>query len=158
MPLAQATLAAELLAIAQSHPADEASAIQAFADAFHNYMVQSTVLGVPMVASLGLAAKALMIPAMVGLNTASATALQAGVLAYWGGLNVPGVWVATVPPTTPPPGAAGLAAALTPVFAANTAGQLDETASTNALAAAWHPLMLGGFAGIPPGPVPTPIL
>lgn len=157
MALSQSKLASELLVIAQSHPASEAAAISDFADAFHNYMVESTVAGVPMVASLGLAAKALMIAAMTGLNTASAAAIQAGVLAYWGGLNVAGVWGPTITPTTPPAGASGLAAALTTVFATNTSGKLDETASTNAIAAAWHPTMLGGLATLP-GPTPTAIL
>jgi hypothetical protein len=81
---------------------------------------------------------------MTGLMTAGAAALTAGVAAYWAALNVPGSYGPNIAPTAIPPGLAGLAAALTPVFSANTAGGLTKAAATAALAAAWHPLNLGG--------------
>lgn len=157
MALSQSSLAAGLLNIANAHPANEAAAIQDYADEFHTYMTGSAVLGIPMVAALALPAKAAMIAAMTGLNTAGALSIQAGVVAYWNSLNIPALWGPTIAPTVPPPLLATLAAALVPVFVANVAGELDNVASTNAMAAVWHPLMLGGTATLP-GPVSQPIL
>lgn len=156
MALTSALLDSELLSIANSHPSNEASAIAAFADAFHNYMLSSNA-GAPIVPALALPAKSAMIAAMVGLNSSGAISIQSGVVAYWAALNVPGVWGATIVPTTPPPAIATLASALSAVFASNTTAKLDSTSSCNAIASVWHPIMLGGTATTP-GPVVVPIL
>ena len=156
MPLTPPALSSELQAIQNDHPANEAAAIVAWSDGFHAFMLNSAANGIPLVPVIGLAAKALMIPAMTGLNTAGAAAIQAGVLAYWGGLNVPGAYGGSIA-VAPPPGLAGLAAALLAVFPVNVAGGLDTAPACDAIAGAWQPLMLGGIATFP-GPLPFPIL
>lgn len=156
MPLSPPALSSELQAIQNNPPPDEATAIVDWSDGFHNYMLNSVANGIPIVPAIALAAKALMIPAMTGLNTAGAASIQAGVLAYWGGLNVPGAYGASIA-VAPPPGAAGLAAALLALFPVNVAGELDTVPACDAIAGVWHPLMLGGQATFP-GPVNFPIL
>lgn len=152
MPLVAATLSSQLQAIANGD--NIAAAQNAWADAFNTYMQASTA-GAPLNPAIAVAARAAMLAALGSLNSAGASALQAGVAAYWTALNVAGAYgVSTA--VTPPPGVAGLAAALAPVFTANTAGKLAKPASCDALAAAWHPLMLGGTALIVG--VPTPIV
>ena len=158
MALLQTTLATGLEAIALAPSEVEATQVALFAAEFNTYMLGSSVLAVPMIpVPFGTAAEAAMVGAMTGLKTAGAAAILAGVTAYWAALNIAGVWGPTIPPTVPPPGLAGLSAALIPVFIANTAGGLAPAPAAAALAAAWHPLMLGGMANLP-GPIPTPIL
>lgn len=160
MALDELTLAAELLDISEDPSATEAAAVIAFAAAFNVYMLESTVGGNEMVASFGTTAKDAMAVALVGMNTpgAGAAKIQAGVIAYWTALAIAGVWDVTLTPTTPPPSLATLAGALTTVFIANIVPPGKTAAeSTDALAAVWHPLMLGGFASLP-GPVVTAIL
>lgn len=160
MALDEATLAAELLGISEDPSDTEAAAVIAFAAAFNVYMLESTVGGNEMVASFGTTAKDAMALALPGMNASGAAAakIQAGVIAYWGALAVAGVWDVTLTPTTPPTALATLGAALQTVFDANALPPGKTAAqSTDALAAVWHPLMLGGFASLP-GPVVTAIL
>lgn len=152
MPLASASLSSQLQAIANGD--NVVAAQNAWADAFNTYM-QASAAGAPLNPAIALTARSAMFAALGSLNSAGATALQAGVAAYWTALNVAGAYGASTA-VTPPPSVAGLAAALSPVFAANTAGNLSKVASCDALAAAWHPLMFGGTALI--GGIPTPIL
>jgi hypothetical protein len=157
MALTSATLSLELQGITASLPEGEPAAITAWADAINNYMLTSQVAGVFLIPSFGTTAKTAMEGAMIGLMTTGATAVQAGVIAYWTALNIPGCWGPTIPPTAPPPGLATLAAALNPAFLSNTASALTTPAAQDAIAAVFHPLMLGGVATLP-GPTPTPVL
>ena len=161
MPLLPPTLGDE---IAKMEPTDdEAAAIAAFADAFEKYMEGS---GAPAPAIPGsfAGAKSSMKGAMTGLSAdgGGAAAISAGIAAFWG--VVAGAAASIWPPAlsaTPPPGIGGVAGALTPVFAANTAGSLDLAASAQAIALAIHPTQLGGIAiHLPPpaGLGPQPIL
>ncbi len=165
MPLVQATLADELLAL--EPVGDEPGAIDNLASAWENYFADASVLGIPTTVGSLAAATTAMKGALVGLSVAGAGAakLQAGIVAFWGVVAVSAatIWLTVPPPlsATPPPGLAGIAAALTPVFASNAAGSLSLADSANAVAAVLHPLQLGGIALIPPppaGPGPQPIL
>lgn len=156
MPLTPAALSTELQAIQNAHPADEPAAITAWSTGFKNYMLNSSANGAPLVPLQAEAARVAMAAAMTGLNTAGAASIQAGVTAFWGALNVPGSYGASIA-VVPPPGLGGLSAALLAVFPANVAGQLDTGPACDAIAAAWHPIMLGGQATFP-GPANFPIL
>lgn len=146
-----------MLFIAQNLPGDEPSAIQLWATAYDNFMAQSTAAAAPLNPAVAVVARAAMVGAMTGLSITAAASLTAGMLAYWGALNVPASYGANIAPTAPPPGLAGMAAALTPVFVANTAGGLSDVAATAALAAAMYPLHLGGTTTLVV-PADTPIL
>lgn len=156
MPLLVTSLSAELVVIAGAHPANVAAAIISWATAFDNYMAASTCNGAPLNPAVASVASLAMQGALAGLGAGGAAALAAGVTAYWAALNVPGAYGASLS-VTPPPGVGGLAAALTAVFAANTSGALVVPGAQDAIAAAWHPLMLGGIAIFPPA-LPFPIL
>jgi len=165
MALLAATLGTQL---ANMTPQDtEAAAISNLATAFDTYFQGATVAGIPVTPGSTAGAKAAMSGALVGISApgAGAAKIQAGIIAYWGAV-VPAavtIWV-TVPPiisATPPPGLAGIAAAITPVFASNQAGDLPLATAANNVANAIHPTQLGGIAVIgppPPGGTPTPIL
>jgi hypothetical protein len=168
MALVQSTLASGLEALEPTD--DEAIAVQRIADAFDDYFAGASVNGSPAVPAALAPCKAAMVAAMTGLSTTggAAAAIQAGILAYWTTLLplASAVWPATVgpviPPAVPPAGLAGIAAALAPVFTANTSGGLSLVASAAAVAAALHPLQLGGLVNLgppPPGGTPSvPIL
>jgi hypothetical protein len=156
MPLTPAALSTELQSIQNAKPPNEPAAIQAFSVVFNNYMLNSGANGIPLVPAQAELARLAMVPAMTGLNTAGAASIQAGCVAYWGALNVPGSYGASIA-VAPPPGIAGLAAALLAVFPVNVAGALETAPACDAIAAAWHPLMLGGTATFP-GPAVFPIL
>lgn len=167
MPLIQATLASGLQNLA---PVDvEASAAQNFADAWETYFMGASVAGVP-VGSLA-AAKSAMVGALTGMSApgGGAAIIQAAITSFWGVVTASAstLWVIppnVVPSATPPPGLGGIAAALSAVFASNSA---DPT-KTIAQAAASIATVLhtnGGLGGIaivqpPPvsSPIPTPIL
>lgn len=161
MPLNQDTLATELEAMVPSE--DESAAISNLANAFHNYFLESSVLGIPATPTPLEAAKTAMEGALTGLSSTSSLAIQTGITAYWGAVTpiAPTVWV-TVPPivsATPPPGLTGISAALDAVFPANTTGELNLADASAAIAAAIHPTQLGGIAVItPPPPTTAPIL
>lgn len=173
MPLSASTLADGLKSMEPA--ADEADAIAAFSAAWATYFYASTVLGIspvppdpeaepePIPGALDNALAALE-GGLVGMSATGAAAvkIQAGIVAFWAALNAAAatIWVMIppVPPVTavtPPAGLTGIAAALVPVFASNTAAAADlDTAATN-IAAAIHPLQLGGIAVLPPPPPPT---
>lgn len=147
----------------------EATAIQNFADAWHTYFQGASVSGVPAVPAALASAKSAMIGAMTGLSVTGAAAIQAGVIAYWGGVATAFAAIWIIPPNTvvaaiPPPGLSGLAASLAPVFASNSADPTKTIAqATAAIAAVLHTSGgLGGIATVQPPPVappvPTPIL
>lgn len=159
MALVQANLSTELQNIADS--TDEPTARTAMAGAFDGYMSLALSNGIPMNGAISTAATAAMDAALVGMSAsgAGAAAIQTGVVAYWAALNVPGAFGASVTPTVPPGGLAGLGAALSTVFAANIAARLDKAPACDAIAAVWHPLMLGGLATfVLPPPTTFPIL
>ena len=103
------------------------------------------------------AASATMTAAMSGLSVTGAAAIQAGFVAWWAQAAVTpaALWPGAIV-VAPPAGLAGLAAALTPVFAANTAGGLSKDASMVAIANAIYPLLAGGQMTMP-GPINFPI-
>lgn len=157
-----ATLAAEL---EKMEPTDkEIDAINAFAAAWEKYMEGSVAGPVPATPGSFAGAVSSMKGAMTGMSAdgAAAGAISGGIGAAWG--VVAGAAASIWPPAVaavPPPGIGGIAAALAPVFAANTAGQLDLAASAQAVAAAIHTTHLGGIANFPPPPAgigPQPIL
>lgn len=155
MPLSQATLASEMEAMVPVET--EAEGIDNFATAFETYFYDASVLAVtPTPGSLAGATTA-MKSAMVGVSAAGASAIQAGIVAFWGvvAVSAASIWTLAPPLTlsTPPPGLAGIAAALQPVFVSNTASELDLEDACAAIAAALHPTQLGGTAtqtGAPP--------
>lgn len=158
MPLSQPTLAAELRNL---KPAKlEPTAISNLSTAFTNYFAGATVGGVPAVVLTLAPAKAAMQAALVGMSVPGAAPgkIQAGITAFWGVIaaTAAAVWPGTAPPTvsaTPPPGLAGIAAAIVAAGAANVAVK-DIGAAAQALAAAIHPTQLGGIAITPPGTLP----
>lgn len=160
MVMSPTTLGGEL---ANMVPTDqEIEAIQTFADAWEKYMGGSAAGPVPAVPGSFAGAKGSMIGAMSGISTTGATAIAAGIAAFWG---VVATSAATIwPPAlsaTPPPGLSGIAAVLAAVLVANTVGELSLVDATNAMAAAMHPANLGGIAVFPPLPGglgPQPIL
>ena len=160
MPLVPTALASAMEAMT---PTDqEAIAIQNFAGAWETYFKDAATMGVPTTPGSLAGAKSAMIGAMSGLSTAGATAILAGITAFWGvvaGASA-SIWPGTLS-AVPPPGLAGIPAALVPVFAANTAGNLAIDPAMQAIAGAIHPTQLGGIANWPPipgGPGPQPIL
>jgi hypothetical protein len=144
--------------------ATEAEGIDNFATAFENYFAGSTVSGVTAAQSqLGPATDALKL-AMSGLaNVDGAAAMAAGVSAFWSTLSglAAVVWVVVpvLASTTPPPGLAGLQAALAVTGAANIAGGLSLVDAADAMATTIHASNTGGFAvNTAPTPVSIPIL
>lgn len=160
MPLNPTTLSNQLQNMTPT--TSELIAIGRFVDAYIAFMSESSVGGLVPIVPAGLqgAPKAACTAAMTGLSTAGATAIQSGLLAFWGAM-VP--LAATLYPTAtlivPPPPLASLAPLLTAVFAANTQSQLSLADSCTAVASVIYTASLGGLATIPtPAPTPTPIL
>ena len=160
MALVDATLASGIELPATDDPA---AAISTFAAGFEAYMEGGAAPGPAIPGSMA-GAKSAMEGAMSGWDAADAgaAAIQSGIVAFWGVVasSAASIW----PPATaatPPPTLSAISAALVPVFAANTAGSLDETACAQAIAAAIHANNLGGIAIHPPPPAglgPVPIL
>lgn len=163
MVMVAADLAEELEALTPT--SDVSSAIAALADAWEAYFVAATVGPTQVATGTLAAAKAAMVTALAGINTPSggATAIQAGIVAWWG-VVIPAaavIWAGNAPPVlsaTPPPSLSTIAAVLAPVFASNTGGSLTLQASTTAIAAALHPLNLGAIAAVGPPAGTVPIL
>ena len=168
MALVQATLANQLENLTPTGV--EATAINALATAWDTYFQGASVTGVPITAGVTATAKTAMMGALAGMSVpnAGAAKIQAGITAYWATL-VPlfaTLWV--IPPNvvtalTPPPTLAGIAAALTSVFASNTSSQATLAQAAANVAAALH--TSGGLGAIavvqpplPAAPVPTPVL
>ncbi len=155
MALLQATLTTELQSLGLYGV--EADAIDDWTAAFSAYFedAESNVVSINPAALP--AAESAMKGAMVGLSTGGASALQAGILAFWGALVPATAWT-TVTAITPPPGLSGLAAAVQDAFDANTVAGNDKNTSMAAIAAKIHPLQLGGTATWPTPVGPQPIL
>lgn len=88
------------------------------------------------------------------------TALQAGILAFWGALAAPGAYGPTCVTVIPPAGLAALGATLEPILLSNTTSGLDKIQSAQLLSSAIMTAHVGGVATIQSGPtpVPTPIV
>jgi len=162
MAMSESTLSDELKAMDLYD--NEPDAASAWADAFDAYFqdAEVTVLGPIASAALG-ACKGAMQAALSGMSApgAGAASIQAGIVAYWGAI-VPAVAWATCTAITPPPGLSGIAAALVPVFLANTVPEVTKDQAAEAIAAALHAVnVTGGQAvfPVPPGGIgPQPIL
>lgn len=163
MPLTPVKLANELAAL--EPVGTEVEAINNFATAFENYFYDATVMAVPAVPLTLLPATNALKAAMVGMSQTGSLAIQNGITAFWGVVATTGVliWPTVVPPivsVAPPPGLAGISAALNAVFPVNMSTNADlVTASTN-IANALHPIQLGGLAALTPPPpgVTQPVL
>lgn len=141
---------------------DENVAINRFASAWENYFYGAAVGGIAATPGTLSAATTALKAAMIGLKTLGATAIQSGIVAFWGvvATAAPSIWI-TVPPctgATPPPTLATIASALTTVFASNKAAQLNLDAAATAIATSLHTKNLGGICVIPTPGVSTPIL
>jgi hypothetical protein len=140
---------------------DETIAINRFADAWTNYFYDAAVGAIAANPGTLLAAKNIMKTQLVGVKSAGAAKILAGITSFWGivATAAPTIWT-TVPPctgATPPPTLATIAAVLNGVFAANKAAQLNLDAAATAIAAALHTPNLGGICVIPTPGVATPI-
>lgn len=161
MTMLPATLASEMESM---EPTDqETDAIDRFAAAWETYFYDAMVGAIPVNPGTLAAATTAMKGAMTGMSGQDAgdDAIQAGIIAFWGVVagSAATIWT-TVPPctgATPPPNLATIAATLVGVFTGNTSGELDLAAACNAIAAAIHPLNLGGICAIPPPGAATPI-
>ena len=141
---------------------NESDAINNLSAAWEAYFYDASVGGISVNPGSLAAATSAMKTALVGMASNGANAIQLGVTAFWSivATAAPTIWT-TVPPCTaamPPPTLGAIGATLNSVFASNVAGELDKTACMNAIAAALHPLNLGGICTIPSPGAPTPIL
>lgn len=153
MPLLQSTLKSQIEAVGLKDT--EAEAMLAWADVYATYFSGATANGVPANPGVIELAKAAMLGALTGLGMTGAVALQTGITAFWG-LVTPAMFAGSIA-AAPAPGLAGLSAALTAAFAANTAGQLEAGPAADTIATAIHVASLGGTATFPPSLV-APIL
>lgn len=164
MALVSATLGAGLANMTPTM--QEIVAINNFADAFEDYFSLAGVMGIPCTPGSLSGAKAAMIGSMSGLSSSggAAGAITAGITAFWGVVAgaAASIWLTPFPvaSATPPPGLAGLSAALSGAFSANTAGGLGLSDAANVVATAIHGTQLGGIAIVStiPSPTPQPIL
>ena len=155
MALVSNTLASELESMVAVDT--EAEGINNFSAAFENYFYDSTCGGVTATPGTLTAASTALKAAMVGVNSAGAAKIAAGIVAFWAvvGASAPTIWV-ILPPlvsATPPPGLGGLSAAIAAAGAANIAAEASLEQSAATMATAIHTIMLGGLgvATIPPG-------
>lgn len=162
MALNQDTLRAQLVAMpnVDNEPAARAN----MASAFDVYFRGASVAPV-MAASAALTpARTAMQAALVGLSVPGngATAIQAGIVAYWGAVvaSAAVIWVHSPPvlSVTPPPSLSTLASVLAPLFTSLTAAKLSKAECCAQLAAAIHTLQLGGQAAVGPPPATIPVL
>jgi hypothetical protein len=156
MVLAATTLGDELKSMALF--GNESDAISAWAASYREYFEGATANGVTVLSAALVAPEAAMIGAMTGLSTGGALSIQAGIVAFWTALALlpAAAWPTSIL-ITPPPLLAGIAAALEPVFLANTTGGLSKDASMSAIATAIHTNSLTGSVTWP-GPSAFPVL
>jgi hypothetical protein len=112
---------------------------------------------VPILPAGPTAGEAAMVGALSGMSApgAGAAIIAAAIVAFWVAA-APAGW--PPPMVAVPPPNAGLAAALPPVFLANTNGDLSLSDSMLAIATAMHAqAIIGGTVAIPPAS-PLPIL
>lgn len=162
MTLSQSALADGLETLTPTQ--SEATGIQRFTDAFRTYFEGATVDGIVAVPATLVAPANAMAAAMVGVSASGAGAakIQAGIVAFWASVAAAAatVWPGHGPvviSATVPPGLAGLAAALTTVFAANVTARASLADASAAIAAVIHPLQLGGIAAVGPPAATFPI-
>lgn len=154
MPLLPTVLASELKSLELYD--NELEAINGWAAAYRKYMEGATSNGVTIVPAALIAPELAMVGALGGLSTLAATALQTGILAFWGAIIPAIAWPSTLA-ITPPALLSGLVASLSGVFSSNTSGLLSKDASMDAIANAIHLASLGGTTTWP-GPAVMPIL
>lgn len=147
MTFSASTLSTQLKALALYD--DESNAISGWTDAFSVYFEGAMSNGLP-ISGLALpVAETAMKAAMVGkLATDGASALQLGILAFWGALVPATAWT-TVTVIAPPILLSGLGAALTTTFSANVIGKLSANDSMTAIAATINLKNQGGLATWP---------
>ena len=170
MPLTPSTLANQLQNMTPT--TSELEAITRFTDAYIAFMSESVVTLVPPIpiVPIGLqgAPKTACIAAKTGLSIDGATAIQSGLIAFWGAMmplaaTLYPTATLLVPPAAFLPGATILSPLLTTVFAANVQGQLSLADCCTAIASVIYTASLGGTATVPLlvppfTPTPTPIL
>ena len=128
---------------------DEASAINAWVDAWAEYFKGSQAGTVPFNVLSIEAPKAAMAGAMDGLSTAGASAIQAGITAFWGVLMAtPPSYYAGATVIAPPPGLPTISADLQLVFDNNRDTEATADAAYDAIASDLHTNNSGGTATI----------
>jgi hypothetical protein len=137
----------------------EPEAINNLAAAWEKYFVDASVLLAPTAPGSLAGAMAAFRGALAGMSVpgAGVAILQAALTAFWGGvvLSAGAIWPGSAS-ATPPPGLAGLPAALAPTLANNLASNASLKSASSAIAAVLHASAgLGGtvISGSPP-PVP----
>jgi hypothetical protein len=168
MALVQATLSSGLANMTPT--GSEATAISNFVTVWDNYWSNASVLGVTATPGSYAAGLSAMQGALSGLSASGAAAgkIQSGIQAFWTAIaaSASAIFIVAptvlVPPITPPPGIAGIAAALAAAFGAATAGSLSLADAADAVATALH--TAGGLGAVvsgsvvPAPPAPIPIL
>lgn len=160
MALSEGTLASGLQTMVPTM--DEGEAITRLVNAWASYFEGAEVLGVPADSLDG--ASSAMEGALGALNVDGAVGMQAGVVAFWGVVTSAAATIWVFPPNlagpaVPPPGAAGIAAALLPVFSANVASNASLEEATENIAAVLHSLGgQGGTVTVTPPPPASPFV
>ena len=149
MALLSTTLADELKALDLYD--NEADAIAGWAAAYREYMKGATSNGVTIVPAALLPAETAMIGASTGLSETGATALKAGIVAFWAAIVPATAWPTTTL-ITPPALLSGLDVELGKVFLSNKEGELSKDASMDTIATEIHVSSLGGTATWPGSP------
>lgn len=154
MSRTKAAIEAELLALTLYD--NEPDAIDAWAEAYTAYFedAQSAVTSVPVISAALHAAggpKELMAAAMVGLSTAGAAAIVAGITAFWGRLvtGPASSYFSGATVIAPPAAIAGLSAALVATFATNIATSASKADAMGAIADDLHTASNGGTVTFP---------
>lgn len=168
MALTSSTLASGLAALTSTTTVSVA--ISRIGSAFDSYFQSASVSGITPIPGSTTPARSAMEAAMGGLNAplGAAPAMSTGISTYWTTLGplIAAVWIVpgfTVVPASlvPPPGLAGLLAAIQSAFDANVLAGSDLTTSANLLATAIHGTQSGGTVTLQPvvgPPVVTPII
>lgn len=161
MALSKDTLATELEKMVNVDTEAEGNAN--FATAFENYFLEATCGGKSVEDDSLAACTTALKGVMTGSQFAGAASMAAGITAFWGvvATAAASIWIPAPPlaSATPPTGLSGLAAAISAAGLANIADDKNKEDSCAAMAAAIHPLMLGGFGvNTATPPVSIPIL
>jgi hypothetical protein len=169
MVMLAATLSTELQKM--ENITDEAVVRNGWADAYRAYMMESSILGIsPATPGTLQGARDAMAAALTGISLSpdaltGAQMIVASLGAFWtvALAAATAIWV-TVPPLVPTPfilpaqllAPPVVAQALAAIFAANTAGQLSEKDSYDAIVGVLHPASAG--ATVTQAVVPTPLV
>lgn len=162
MSLSESTLASELENMIPVET--ETEGINNFAAAFENYFSNATCKTVSVTPGSLTAATSALKSAMTGANTDAATAIGAGVAAFWGvvALSAATIWVVAPPlaSAVPPPTLGLITAAVLAAGTGNINAESNLADSAATIATAIHPSNLGGL-GVDttiPTPISIPIL